>query len=118
MNRIYLLCVQEILDSNKFMVPKELAARWHWHEESIRRLLRERRIASKPLTAKVVHQAAAEFKPRPVKSAKAKKKPVLVPRPNLKTAFELIDDIEKLAEKNQRLLVKVAALRDCMLAIG
>jgi hypothetical protein len=38
--------MQDILVSNNYMVPKELAARWHWHEESIRRLLRERRIAS------------------------------------------------------------------------
>ena len=29
-----------------YATPKELAARWRWHEESVRRLARERRIAS------------------------------------------------------------------------
>ena len=68
----------------------------------------------KPVTAKLVNQVAAEFKPKTaVKPAKTAKKPA-APLPNLKPAFQLIDEIEKLADKNQRLLAKVAALRKCL----
>ncbi len=73
----------------------------------------------KPLTAKIVHQAAAEFKPRNAgKPAKTAKKPALAPRLNLKPAFKLIDDIEKLASKDERLLAKVTALRECLQSLG
>jgi hypothetical protein len=33
-------------DSSTYMTPCELASRWHWHPESIRRALRGRRLAS------------------------------------------------------------------------
>ena len=37
--------MNEQMDS-KYATPKELAARWRWHEESVRRFLRQRRLAS------------------------------------------------------------------------
>lgn len=35
-----------MFETETYMTPKELAFRWHWHQESVRRLLRERRLAS------------------------------------------------------------------------
>jgi excisionase family DNA binding protein len=28
----------------KYFTPKQVAARWHWHTESVRRMIRERRL--------------------------------------------------------------------------
>ena len=68
----------------------------------------------KPLTAKIVHQAAAEFKPKGIgKATKAAAKPVNR-KLNLKPAIKLLDEIEKLAAKNKGLLAKVSALRKCL----
>ena len=64
----------------------------------------------KPVTAKVVRQAAAKFKTKQIGKPAKTAKPS-APSSNLKPAFQLIDDIEKLADKNHRLLAKVAALR-------
>ena len=33
-------------DGSKYLTPHQLAGRWGWHTESVRRLLRERRMAS------------------------------------------------------------------------
>ncbi len=60
--------------------------------------------------------AADTFKPKtgsPGKPAKAAKLAAAL-LPNLKPAFKLIDDIENLAGKDQRLLVKVTSLRECL----
>lgn len=70
----------------------------------------------KPVTAKIVRQAAAVFR-KAGKPGKAPK-PTPAPLPRLKPAFKLIDDIEKLAGKNKPLLAKVAALRKCLQSLG
>ena len=69
----------------------------------------------KAVTAKVVRQAASAFKPR--KAEKVVKRST-APEVNLKPAFKLIDDIEKLADDNKPLLAKVTALRECLQRIG
>jgi hypothetical protein len=69
------------------------------------------------MTAKVVHQAAAEFKSKPGRAVKALKKPASAPRLNLKSVLKLIDEIEKLAVQNKPLLAKVAALRTYMVRL-
>lgn len=33
-------------DGSKYLTPHQLAERWGWHTESVRRMLRERRMAS------------------------------------------------------------------------
>jgi hypothetical protein len=33
-------------DGSKFLTPRQVADRWGWHTESVRRMLRERRMAS------------------------------------------------------------------------
>ena len=33
-------------DGSKYFTPRQVAERWGWHPESVRRLLRERRMAS------------------------------------------------------------------------
>ena len=72
----------------------------------------------KPVTAKVVHQAAAEFKSRSGRAAKAVKQPASAPRVNLKPAFKLIDEIAKLAVQNKPQLAKVTALRKYLLNLA
>lgn len=69
--------------------------------------------AGKPVTAKLVNRVAAEFKPKTGKPATVVKKSPVAGM-NLQPAFKLIDDIEKLAGKDRRLLAKVAALRECL----
>ena len=72
---------------------------------------------AQPVTAKIVRQAAAEYRP------KSNAKPIKAARPSaalplgLKPAFKLLDEIEDLAGKNKPLLVKVAALRKHLEAI-
>lgn len=69
----------------------------------------------KPVTAKIVHQAAAKFKPR--KTTKAGiEKPTRVKRVNLKPAFKLLTSAEKAARKiNAKFVLKrLAALRKCL----
>jgi ribosomal protein L17 len=73
----------------------------------------------KPVTAKLVNQVAAEFKPRKTgKPTKAAKKPASAPRPNLKPAFKLIDVIEELAGNDKNLLSNIRSLRECLKKIG
>ena len=70
---------------------------------------------SEPVTAKVVRQAAAAFKPKPGKSgkpAKITKKPASASRLNLKPAFKLIDVIEELAGNDKNLLGNIRSLRE------
>jgi len=68
-------------------------------------------------TAKIVHQAAAKFKPKWIgkPSQAAKKSPTQMP--NLKPAFKLIGEIEKLGVRNKPLLAKAKALRTCLLGL-
>jgi hypothetical protein len=63
----------------------------------------------KPLTAKIIHEAVASFKPHK-KNKQSKPKKVM----NLKPALKLLDDIEGLADKKEpkKLLAKVNELRD------
>lgn len=73
----------------------------------------------KPVTAKVVRQAAAAFKPRKAgKAGKAAKKSASAPILNLKPAFKLIAVIEELAGDDKNLLGNIAALRECLKKIG
>ena len=73
--------------------------------------------AGKRVTAKLVNRVASAFKPRKAgKPAKAVKKSA-VPGVNLKLVFKLIDEIEKLAGKDEQLLAKVEALRECLARI-
>ncbi len=71
-----------------------------------------------PLTAKIVHQAAAKFKPK--KTIKARKgeieKTVTVKGINLKPALKLLARAEKAAGKiNDKVILKsLAALRECL----
>lgn len=74
----------------------------------------------KPVTAKFVRQAAAEFKSRKTgKPAKVAKKPSQA-SPDLQPALKLLDDIEKIAQgkRNDLLLSKVKALRKCLLGMS
>jgi len=63
---------------------------------------------NKPITAKIVHQAAAEFRER--KNGKPAKS---VAKAKLRPTIKLISEIEKLAraDENQKLLAKVADLQ-------
>ncbi len=64
----------------------------------------------KPLTAKVIHQAVAKFKPKPAKKAKVAKK---TQRLNVKPGLKLIEAMEKLADSDNTdaLMKKLAELR-------
>ena len=64
----------------------------------------------KPLTAKVIHQAVAKFKPKPAKKAKVVKK---TQRLNVKPGLKLIEAMEKLADSDNTdaLMKKLAELR-------
>lgn len=72
----------------------------------------------KPVTAKIVHQAAARFKPRKVGPVAKAATKTTAPWPDLRPAFKLIDVIEKLGGDNKPLLAKVQALRICLRKIG
>ena len=65
-----------------------------------------------PVTAKIVHQAAAEFKP---KTKKAKAKPAAKTTvPNIQTALKLVDEIDELVdeEDTEKLKAKLIKLRE------
>jgi len=64
----------------------------------------------KPLTAKLVHQAVAEFKP---KNKKTKTKPTAITKPKgIAAALKLLDEIEELAEDaDKKLKTKLTKLR-------
>jgi len=64
-----------------------------------------------PITAKLVHQAVAEFKS---KRKKSKAKPATKSEPsNIKAALKLVDEIEELAESaDKKLKAKLVQLRE------
>jgi hypothetical protein len=74
----------------------------------------------KPVTAKIVHQAAAKFKPKKISSPVVAAKKAAAVSMNLQPAFEIIAQLEKLAvtSKNKWLLAKVTALRKFLLSLG
>ena len=72
----------------------------------------------KPVTAKIVRQAASEFKPKGVSTPIKAAAKTVNRKLNLKPAFKLLGEIEKLADKNKTLLAKVTALRKCLQKIG
>lgn len=66
----------------------------------------------KPPTAKIIHQAAAKFKPKKSgEKSKAVKKAAAARKINIGPGLKLIGDAVKLAEKNQALMRKLLALR-------
>ena len=72
----------------------------------------------KPVTSKIIHQAAAPFKSRKVGQAAKAATKATAPWPDFRPAFRLVDVIEKLADNNKALVANVKALRICLRKIG